>query len=70
VHGEAELLQVVGATDAVGGLAHLLHGRQQQADQDRDDRDHHQQFDQRKPVANSPTIFHDPLLRRKKMTGI
>jgi len=34
------------AFDAGGGLAHLLDGRQQQADQDGDDRDHHQKFDQ------------------------
>ena len=38
---------------AVGGLADLLDGRQQQADQDRDDRDDDEQLDQRKapPVA-------------------
>src|SRR5207247_1142338 len=30
-----------------GGLADLLDGGQQQADQDGDDRDHHQQLDQR-----------------------
>src|SRR5262249_41748750 len=27
VHGQPELLEVVGAAHAVGGLAHLLHGR-------------------------------------------
>jgi hypothetical protein len=34
-------VQVVGALDSCGGLADLLDGGQQQADQDRDDRDHH-----------------------------
>src|SRR5207249_960327 len=37
VGGQAELLEVVGALDAGGGLAHLLHRRQQQADQHGDD---------------------------------
>ena len=49
VMGQADLLQVVGAADAGGGLADLLDGRQQQADQHRDDGDHHQQLDQREP---------------------
>src|SRR5262249_52840336 len=42
VKGEADLLEVVGALDAVGRLADLLHGRQQQRDQHADDGDHHQ----------------------------
>ena len=38
-----------------GGLADLLDRGQQQADQDRDDRDHHQQFDQREgPTSTEP----------------
>src|SRR5262249_53109810 len=45
--GEAELLEVVLAAHAVGGLADLLHRGQKQADQDRDDGNHHQQLDQR-----------------------
>ena len=36
------------------GLARLLHGRQEQADQDGDDGDHHQQLDQGK---TSVTVF-------------
>ena len=47
VKGDAELLQVVLALGAGGGLADLLHGRQEQADQDGDDRNDYQQFDQR-----------------------
>ena len=38
-------------TGAGGGLAHLLHRRQQQADQDGDDGDDHQQLDQRESTA-------------------
>ena len=49
VDGQADLLQVVLALHAGGGLADLLDGGQEQADQDRDDRDHHQQLDQREP---------------------
>ncbi len=52
VDGQAELLQVVFAFDPRGSLAHLLHGRQQQPDQDGNDGDHHQQFDQREGRTN------------------
>ena len=47
MHGQADLLEVVGAADACGRLADLLDGGQQQADEDGDDGDHHQQLDQR-----------------------
>ena len=47
VQRQADLLQVVDALGAAGGLAGRLHGGQQQADQDPDDRDDHQQLDQR-----------------------
>jgi glyoxylase-like metal-dependent hydrolase (beta-lactamase superfamily II) len=46
VDRQRELLQVVLAAQPGGGLAHLLHGRQQQPDQDRDDRDHDEQLDE------------------------
>ena len=46
MQGDAELLEVVGALDPAGGLAGLLHRRQQQGDEDADDGDHHQQFDE------------------------
>jgi hypothetical protein len=39
-------VQIVRALAARGGLADLLHGRQQQPDQDRDDGDDDEQFDQ------------------------
>src|SRR5205823_1066423 len=48
VQGEANLLEVVLALNASGGLAHFLHGGHQQADQDGDDGNHDEQLDQRK----------------------
>jgi len=45
------LLEVVGTLHPRGVEAHLLHGGQEQADQNRDDRDHHQQLDQRERFA-------------------
>ena len=47
VHRQAELLEVVDALRPPRRLAGRLHGGQQQGDQDGDDRDHHQQLDQR-----------------------
>ena len=43
---QAELFQVVLALHAVGGLTHLLHGRQKQAHQNGNDRNDHQQLDE------------------------
>jgi len=52
VDGQAELLEVVLALRPLGGLADLLDGGQEQADQHRDDRYDHQQLDQREtPLA-------------------
>ena len=50
---QGELLQVVAALDAGGGLAHLLDGRHQQADQNGDDGDHDEQLDQREGGAHA-----------------
>ena len=52
VDGDADLLQVVDALRAPGGLARGLDGGQQQRDQNGDDRDHHQQFDQGETSAS------------------
>jgi hypothetical protein len=51
VHRQADLLQVVGALHPVGRLPDLLHGRQEQPDQDRDDGDDHQELNERKASA-------------------
>jgi hypothetical protein len=47
MHGQTHLLEIVLALGAGGGLAHFLHGRQQQADQDGDDSDDDKQLNQR-----------------------
>jgi hypothetical protein len=49
VEGRADLLEVVLALHPCGGLPHLLDRGQQKADQHRDARDHHEQFEQREP---------------------
>src|SRR5262249_47304572 len=49
VDGQANLLEVIGALCQVRGFTHLLNRRYQEGDQNRDDRDHDQQFDQREP---------------------
>jgi len=47
---EADLVRIVAANDPARRGAHLLDGRQQQADEDGDNGDDDQQFDQRKPL--------------------
>jgi hypothetical protein len=54
MHGQANLFEVVLARHSVGGFAHLLHGRQQQADEDPDDREDDQHLDQGKGSAMAP----------------
>ncbi len=54
VQGQADVLQIAAALNAVGGLAYLLHRRQQDADEHSDDGEHHQQLDQREGAA-APT---------------
>src|SRR5436305_1315307 len=51
VHGQADLLEVVGALEARGRLAHLLDGGEQEADQHGDDGDDDQQLDQREGAS-------------------
>src|SRR5262249_35647241 len=41
VESQPDLLQVVGALHAVGGLAHFFHGREQQTDEDANDGNDH-----------------------------
>src|SRR5262249_40041914 len=64
VHGEADLVQVVGAADAGGGLADLLDGGQEQTDQDGDDGDDDEQFNQRE--AAEMTVPRSPPEKRRK----
>ena len=58
VDSQAELFEVVLAAHAIGCLAHLLHGRQQEADQDGNDGDHHQELDQRERTASRGEVKH------------
>ena len=48
VSRQRDLLEVVLAAHAGGGGAHLLHGRQEHADEDGDDGDHHQHLNEGK----------------------
>jgi hypothetical protein len=43
---QPDLLEIVLALRPAGGLPGALHGRQQEADERRDDRDHDQKLDQ------------------------
>jgi hypothetical protein len=65
VHGQHQLLDVVGTLRSRSGLTNLLHGWQQQADQDGDDGDHHQQLDQREAKPHT-TSYHrkTPLVKK------
>ncbi len=47
---QCDLLEVVATLNPPGRFARRLHGWQQERDQDRDDRDHDQQLDERKTV--------------------
>jgi hypothetical protein len=60
VQRNPHLLEVVLALCPPRRFTRLLHGRQQQSDQDRDDRNDHQQFDQSKaaPRQQSTCIAH------------
>ena len=51
--GQRELFRLFCEVDSRGGLPDLLHGGKQEADQDRDDRDRHQEFNQREGVTTS-----------------
>src|SRR5258708_26991056 len=53
VAGRRELLQIVLALRPPCRLAGLLHGRQKQRNQDRNNCDHHQKFDQCESVRSS-----------------
>jgi hypothetical protein len=67
VYGQGHLLEIVGAFQAVGRLAHLLHGRQQQADQNADDRNNDQKFDEREAPTPCLSVDHVSLDRRSRL---
>ena len=53
---QADLFEIVPALRLPGRLAGRLHRRQQQRDQDADDRNHDQQFHQRKTVSGKTLV--------------
>jgi len=53
VQRQPDLLEIILALDAGGGLRDLLNGRQQQAHQDGDDRNHHQHLDECEPTSTA-----------------
>jgi hypothetical protein len=59
VQRQPDLLQVVAALRAPRRFPRLLHRRQQQGDEDGDDRDHHQQFDQRESSQLPSVTCHE-----------
>jgi hypothetical protein len=50
---QCELFKVVDALGTIGGLAHPLHGRQEESDQDADHRNDDEQFEQREAAPAS-----------------
>jgi hypothetical protein len=63
VAGEGNLFEIVLALGAAGSFTGLLNSGQQECDQDRDNRDHNEQFDQREstPICSlqaASRLFH------------
>jgi hypothetical protein len=68
VQRKANLLEVVKTLDAVGGFSDLLHGRDQEPNQDGDDGNHHEQLNQGETLPAAGTqprsnLEHDTNLR-------
>lgn len=51
VQSKPDLLEIILALCSSSCFASLLHGRQKQRNQDRDDRDHNEKLDQCKPIG-------------------
>jgi len=71
VNSQGELLQVVCAPGAGRGFADLLHRRQQQANENRDDGNHNEQFNEGKTAPlrllhSPPQSLHEPQARQRK----
>src|SRR5262249_40818562 len=60
VQTQGDLLEVVAAHGAVGRFPYLLDGRQQQAEEQGDDGDHHQQLDQREATRTTRNQHRSP----------
>jgi hypothetical protein len=53
VKSDAQLLEIVSALGASGRFPGRLYGGQEQGDQDGDDRDDHEQFDEREAIPEA-----------------
>jgi hypothetical protein len=60
VQGQPDLFQMIAALHAGGGLAHLLDGRKQQADEQGDDAQDNEQFDQSEGTSHGRPRFTSP----------
>src|SRR5581483_6926692 len=77
VHGHADLLEIIGASNAIAGLAHLLHCGHQHAHENCDDGDDHEEFDQGKSSAATlggpghglARLHHSPLEMKNQENG-
>ena len=65
VSRQPKLLQVVFTLSPPSGLTCLLHGGQQQCNQNGDDRNHHQQFNQSESRTGSSVRFHCSIFRER-----
>jgi hypothetical protein len=54
--GQSQVFEIVAAAAATGRFARRLNGGQQQCYQDPDDRDHHEQFDERKARSSQAKL--------------
>jgi hypothetical protein len=59
VGSEADLLEIIAATHPGRGFADLLHCGEQKPDQDRNDRDHDQEFNQGKGMTTNAVANHE-----------
>ena len=71
VQRQADLLEIVAALRSPRGLARRLDGGQEQGDEHADDRDDHQQLDERKADGAAIGVTHEgnPRVRREEIPG-
>src|SRR5262249_35136255 len=70
VTGGGQLMEVVAARCAAGGLAHLLDSRDKQGDQDGDDRDNDEQLDEREAAPEQTRRAHGTPPRATSRRGM
>jgi hypothetical protein len=70
MQGQPDLFQVVRATHAGRGFTDFLNGGQQKTDEHSDDRNHHQQFDERERFTQSSKHGNDLQRHKKESTSL